>query len=178
MFAIRQRVEATGILLDPNAAGNTAQYFAELLRPRALEEVVRQLAIRLELPDLSQMTMDQIADCRRVMPGFRDEVMGQVAKLETPLADSGSVIDSVVNTIVNRYGEYMAEMESQRRRRSFLPSWREVAWQAAALHIPVLHSPENLRFFGFGDGEHSRVPPELLLLQRIGLQGPHSGADA
>jgi hypothetical protein len=169
-LALQEQLETEGILLEPEAARNTMQYFDALRRPQIATEAVREIAIRLHLPDLSQLTMEQIADIRALMPGFRDALMAKISALERPFTDTPSVIDDIAHAVVEQYLS-QAETGSIRSKRPFLPDPKSSRWTAAMLRIPVLGSVMRSRFLGWTEAGEPDKAPDLLLLRRLRTYG-------
>lgn len=168
--ALQEQLEAKGILLEPEAARNTAHYFDTLRAPYIAAEAVTEIAIRLHLPDLALLTIAQIADVRAVMPDFRDELMAEISALDQPYTAVGSVIDTVVDSVVERYLS-QAEAGPSRSTRHFLPDPSQSRWTAAMLRVPVLGSVMRGSFLGWTNAGEPERAPDLLLLRRLRAHG-------
>jgi hypothetical protein len=152
-FGARELVGCTDLLLDPIGASSVQAYMNPLLgQSNLVAGVVDELQLSLPLPDVSLLAQDQIAECRDLMPAFRDEFLG--------LVRHSSTLDSA-NESIARITAQLSSLELEARQSAPFEGWK-----LGSLTIPpdALHRIFALLFAPV-ESKEAEVPPGMLLLR-------------
>lgn len=75
-FCVAQELDANRLLLDDPTKGAMGHYFSDLLRYDDLEsKVIDEIEERLDLPDVSLVSIEDLERCRAELPAFRKKLI-------------------------------------------------------------------------------------------------------
>jgi len=175
LLGIKDLLKANALLLDERASGNLSKYFRGLTEQLVVaEEVVRRLSVRLHLPDISELGVDQIGALREHMPAFRDKLLGAIGNEELLLAEREAMVERLTDVLIDEFFDYVSEARA--RKQSGARSTSRV-WNLMQLMLsPLLGHTNAHRFFGWL-GEPSAAP-EMMLMELHNMRRLSAGAKA
>ena len=75
-FCVAQELDANRLLLDDSTKGAMSHYLGDLLRYNELEsKVIDEVEERLDLPDVSLLSIEDLERCRAELPAFRKKLI-------------------------------------------------------------------------------------------------------
>ena len=162
LFGLKDLLKANALLLDRRATNNLSKYFSGLTEQLVVaEDVVRQLTLKLHLPDVGELGIDQIQTLRKSMPAFRARLLRAVGNEQLLFAEREEMVERLTNTLIDEFFEYVSNMRTKRRQGS-APSTK--VWKLKELMLaPVLGRANAHRFFGWAG--QPPTPPELILME-------------
>lgn len=177
-FELCDELQADGLLYDNASSRNLGRFVSNLLgRLSEADEVVKELTLRLNLPDVSAFSVEKLVACREHMPAFRADILNRLASVTgRPGVTSKELIDKVASAVVSDYHAYVhaaraGEASDAGAQRSV---WTRL-WSVVELllrHAPV--SPhQDASIFDSRDRADGRPPPQLLLLDVMKTNAPH-----
>jgi hypothetical protein len=162
LFGLKDLLKSNALLLDNRASDSLSRYFGGLTEQLVVaEDVVRQLALRLHLPDIGELRVDQIEALRQHMPAFRARLLRAVGDEQLLLAEREEMIERLTNVLIDEFFDYVSSMREKRPPRTASPGR---VWKLKELVLaPVLGRANAHRFFGWGGAP--TTPPELILME-------------
>jgi len=102
-FAVAKSLNADRLLLDQKTKAAMRQFFTDLMRYQEFESlIIDRIADKLDLPDISQLSVEDIERCRKLMPAFRAKLMIATQNQFNEIFLQ-SLIEDIANGIVNDF---------------------------------------------------------------------------
>lgn len=170
-FALKEFLGANDILLDAANAHNSMLFFTGLLDPSVVgvsQAIISEVTLRLHIPDVSNLTINQIETCRTFMPAFRDDLVAQVKAGGTFEFDRKEIIKKTADKIVDRFIDYMLEKQFSAENLDQTTS----TWTLDQLLFSQEIRDNSDMFFKW-QNENASSAPELLLWKLRSEFGAH-----
>jgi len=169
LFGLKDLLGAEGILLDERGAGNVSKYFRNLVGQLLVaEEVVRNLTVRLHLPDIAELDMEQIESVRRHMPAFRDRLLAAAGDEQIMFDERDAMVERLTNLLMDEFFDYIWDIRAAKRDNS---GPRRV-WSLLQLALPTIITRRNAaRFFGWA-GQDAAAPEMILMKLQMLRRAP------
>ncbi|HUY47089.1 MAG TPA: hypothetical protein VMV92_15375 [Streptosporangiaceae bacterium] len=171
LFALKDLLGAKALLLDDRATVNVSRYFTTLTSQFTLaEDVVKRLAVRLHLPDIAELRVDQIESLRHHMPAFRARLLSASGDDQLLFYEREEMVERITNLLIDEFFDYVHSMRDSvtMKRRHAQPGWSFLQLMLA----PLLTQSNSARFFGWS-GE-TPTAPEMMLLELHQIQHEQS----
>jgi hypothetical protein len=160
-FAMKEFLGANDILLDAVNAQNSMLFFTGLLAPSVVgisNAIISEVSMRLNIPDVTQLSIEQIESCRTFMPAFRDDLIAKIKADGGFKFDRTEVIKKTADQIVDRFVGYMLEKKFTLES----PDQTVSTWTLNQLLFSQDIQNNSDRFFKW-DNLSTSSAPELLL---------------
>lgn len=170
-FAIAETLGANRLLVDSTEQRDFEYYFSDLFRYEDFEsKVIGEIAHKLQLPDVSTLSTEEIERCRKLMPAFRDRLLRETRdKYDSLLLPD--LVARIGETIVHEFHDVLLRRDLKHVRvlgkQVVLPSsmGREAYWDLLQLILQPVVLTKYLHLFFQWRRDATNVPPLLLLLQ-------------
>jgi len=173
-FAVAQKLQANRVLLERQTQRGLTRFVSDLMRYEEFEaKVIERISSRLDLPDVSQLDIDDIVKCRSFMPAFRSKLLERTRDSYDEVFLT-RMVDQVADAIVNEFLDVIQSLAPNvvliGGKRIAIPKdpadARSRKWDLMQLMLaPLIASKYARYFFKWTDEAESRAP--LLLLMQL-----------
>lgn len=102
-FAIASNLDVDRLLISEQIQSTMQQFFSDLMRYEEFESlIIDRIADKLNLPDVSQLSLEDIESCRKFMPLFREKLL-QTSENQYDELFLMTMVEKIADSIVNEF---------------------------------------------------------------------------